>query len=102
VDFAKGDEAAHEKTGGDEERERESYFEDDYGAAKFGVTETAAETFADIAEGVVEISAGGFHGGEQAEDERGEGGDAESEEEHGSVEADLRFGGNHALRHESD
>ena len=53
VDFAEGDEAAHEKSGGDEKCERERHFEDDNGAAKLGVTETPAETFANIAQGIV-------------------------------------------------
>ncbi len=71
MDLAKGDETAHQKSGGYEKRERKRDFCDDEGVAEFSVTETARKTFARIAQRLIQIFASGFHCGNQSEKERG-------------------------------
>src|SRR5258707_9405894 len=75
VDVAKGDEAAHQEAGGDEERERDSDFEDDDGVAQAAMSGASAGAFATVAERVVEITTGDLERGDQAEHEGGEDGD---------------------------
>src|SRR5580704_18820497 len=100
--LAKSDEAAHQKSCGHQERERKRDFGYHQRVAESSVTKTASETFASVAERLVQIFARGFQCGNQAKHQGGEDRYGKSEQEDWQVQTDYGFGRNNVRRHQRD
>ncbi len=68
MNFAESYKAAHHKACADQERKRESNFEDNDGVAQAAVAKTSAYSFAAVAQRIVEITASGLQRRDEAKD----------------------------------